>query len=148
MTAMSAQPTRSISFRVGYSVGTFVSACRRSLKDGVNREQPSTDIPSAGLPVHSTRNDWDELCRTPKPASRGVVLNHWHDTRNDWEQLSRTPALTRRGVDLNRWYEENTKEAKPEKPKRKRSSVRKTDPASTLFVGPLPKFGPLDPLIA
>jgi len=122
MTAMSAQPTRSISFRVGYSVGTFVSACRRSLKDGVTRELASTDKPPVGLPVHTTRNDWDELCRTP--------------------------ALTRQGVDLNRWYEENTKEAKPEKPKRKRSSVRKTDPASTLFVGPLPKFGPLDPLIA
>lgn len=122
MTAMSAQPTRSIPYRVGYSVGTFASACLRSLKDGANREQPSTDIPSAGLPVHSTRNDWDEL--------------------------SRTPALARQGVDLNRWYEENTKEAKPERPKRKRSSARKAVPASTSFVGPLPKFGSLDQLIA
>jgi hypothetical protein len=121
MTAMSAQPTRSISYHVGYSVGTFVSACLRSLKDGANREQPSSYIPS-GLPMHCTRNDWDKL--------------------------SRTPALARQGVDLNRWYEENTKEAKPEKPKRKRSSARKAAPASTLFVGPLPKFGSLDQLIA
>ncbi|QCI14088.1 hypothetical protein E6B08_23290 [Pseudomonas putida] len=122
MTAMSAQPTHSISFRVGYSVGTLVSACRRSLKDGATRELPSTDIPSAGLHMLCTRNDWDEL--------------------------SKTPTLARRGVDLNRWYEENTKEAKPDKPKRKRSSVRKAAPASTSFVGPLPKFGPLDQLIA
>jgi len=69
-------------------------------------------------------------------------------TRNDWDELSKTPTLARRGVDLNRWYEENTKEAKLDKPKRKRSSVRKAAPASTLFVGPLPKFGPLDELIA
>ncbi|WP_237860788.1 hypothetical protein [Pseudomonas sp. PGPR81] len=122
MTAMSAQPTHSVSFRVGYSVGIFVSACRRSLKDGATRELPSTGIPSACLPMLSTRNDWDEL--------------------------SKTPTLARRGVDLNRWYEENTKEAKLDKPKRKRSSVRKAAPASTLFVGPLPKFGPLDELIA
>jgi len=122
MTAMSAQPNRSISFRVGYSVGTFVSACRRSLKDGAIRELPSTGKTSVGLPLHNTRNDWDEL--------------------------SRTPTLARKGVDLNRWYEENTKEAKPEKPKRKRSSARKAAPASTLFVGPLPKFGSLDQLIA
>ena len=122
MTVMSAQPTRSISFRVGYSVGTFVSACRRSLKDGVTRELASPNIPPVGLPVHSTRNDWDEL--------------------------SKTPTLARRGVDLNRWYEENTKEAKPDRPKRKRSTARKADPASTSFVGPLPQFGSLDQLIA
>lgn len=119
MTAMSAQPT--MSFRIGYSVGTFASACLRSLKDAANRDQSSPDTPSVAMPVHSTRNDWDEL--------------------------SRTPALARRGVDLNRWYEENTKEAKPDKPKRKRSSGRKAAPAATLFVGPQPKLGPLDTLI-
>lgn len=87
MTAMSAQPTRPMSYRIGYSVGAFASACLRSLKDATNRDQPSPVIPTVAMPVLSTRNDWDEL--------------------------SRTPALARQGVDLNRWYEENTKEAKP-----------------------------------
>lgn len=122
MTAMSAQPTRPMSYRIGYSVGTFASACLRSLKDATNRDQPSPVIPTVALPVPSTRNDWDKL--------------------------SRTPTLARLGVDLNRWYDENTKEAKPDKPKRKRSSARKAAPVATLFVGPLPKYGPLDPLIA
>ncbi|KYC14114.1 MULTISPECIES: hypothetical protein [unclassified Pseudomonas] len=119
MAPMSAPTT---SFRFGYALGTLTREFLRSIKR-----------PARLAPVQT------------QPAP---ILASAFQARNDWDELSKTPTIARRGIDLNRWYEENTTQAKPMKPKRKRSNARKAPAPAALFVGPLPKFGSLNELIA
>lgn len=109
-------------FRFGYALGTLTREFLRSIK----RPAPLNFVQTQPTPI----------------------LVSAFQARNDWDELSRTPTIARRGIDLNRWYEENTTQAKPVKPKRKRCNARKAPSTAALFVGPLPKFGSLNELIA
>ncbi|ESW41098.1 MULTISPECIES: hypothetical protein [Pseudomonas] len=77
MTAMSAPTT---GFRFGYALGTLTREFLRSMK------RTTPPVPVQAQPVahfasiSPIRNDWDELCRFPTLARRGVDLNQWFDT--------------------------------------------------------------------
>lgn len=75
---------------------------------------------------------------SPDPAQprRFAQLANMIPTRNDWDELCRIPTLARRGVDLNQWFDANTK---PVTPTKRRSRQRKptTHKAPELRMGPL-----------
>lgn len=77
MTAMSA-PSQSIGFRFGYVLGTLSREFLRTIRRPAattQKAQPAVHLPS----ITPTRNDWDELCRIPTLARRGVDLSNWFD---------------------------------------------------------------------
>ena len=75
---------------------------------------------------------------SPDPAQprRFAQLANMIPTRNDWDELCRIPALARRGVDLNQWFDANTKAVPPTK---RRTRQRKPSKAKApeLRMGPL-----------
>ncbi|MBS9759828.1 hypothetical protein [Pseudomonas mosselii] len=77
MTALSAP---SIGFRFGYALGTLTREFLRAMK----RQAPVVPVQIRPVAQHAsiapTRRDWDELCRIPTLARRGVDLNHWFET--------------------------------------------------------------------
>lgn len=107
MTAVSPPST---SFRFGYALGTltreFVRSMKRTTPAVLTQAQPVVHLAS----ITPTRNDWDELCRIP--------------------------TLARRGVDLNQWFDANTKAVPPTKrrPRQRKPSKPK---APELRMGPL-----------
>lgn len=98
MTAVSEPST---SFRLGYALGTLTRELMLSLK----RATPS--VPAQAEPV--------------------VHLVSITPTRNDWDELCRIPTLARRGVDLNQWFDANTKAVPPTKrqPRQRKPSKSK-----------------------
>ena len=84
MTTMSAPST---GYRVGFAFGTLTREFLHAIKR-----------PTAPMPGH------------PTPV---VQLANFAPTRKDWDDLCRIPALARRGVDLNKWFEDNTKAVPP-----------------------------------
>ena len=129
MTAVSVPST---SFRFGYTLGTLTREFMRSLK----RTTPA--VPAQAQPV--------------------VRLASIAPTRNDWDELCRIPTLARRGVDLNQWFDVNTKAVPPTKrrPRQRKPSKTKApelrmDPLNELDHIPEPRVlrpGSLDQLIA
>lgn len=107
MTAVSIPST---SFRFGYALGTLIREFMRSLK----RTTPA--VPTQALPV--------------------VHLANITPTRNDWDELCRIPTLARRGVDLNTWFDANTKAVPPTK-RRTRQRKPTQSKAKELRMGPL-----------
>ncbi|WP_438299551.1 hypothetical protein [Pseudomonas sp. NMS19W] len=107
---MTAASVPSTSFRFGYALGTFARDFIRSMK----RTTPVA--PTQAQPV--------------------VHLASITPTRNDWEELCRIPTLARRGVDLNQWFDANTKAVPPAK-RRPRQRKPKNTEASELVMGPL-----------
>ncbi|MBK0155588.1 hypothetical protein IAE35_19800 [Pseudomonas sp. S75] len=107
MTAMSAP---SIGFRFGYALGTLTREFLRAMK----RAAPV--VPAHGRPV--------------------VQLANIAPTRSDWDELCRIPTLARRGVDLNQWFENNTKAVPPTK-RRTRQRKPSKPQAPELRMGPL-----------
>lgn len=107
MTAVSAPST---SFRFGYALGTLTREFMRSMKRTIpavqTQAQPVVHLAS----ITPTRNDWDELCRIP--------------------------TLARRGVDLNQWFDANTKAVPPTKRRARQRKPSKTK-APELRMGPL-----------
>ncbi|MGE8113852.1 hypothetical protein [Pseudomonas sp. NPDC086566] len=107
MTAMSAPST---GFRFGYALGTLTREFLRTMKRPapvvLAQVQPVVQVAS----IAPTRSDWDELCRIP--------------------------TLARRGVDLNHWFETNTKAAPPTK-RRSRQRKPSKPKAPELRMGPL-----------
>ncbi|WP_426428081.1 hypothetical protein [Pseudomonas palmensis] len=101
MTAMSAPST---GFRFGYALGTLTREFLRSMKRTVPRVQAQAQVQPAAhfASITPTRNDWDELCRIP--------------------------TIARRGVDLNQWFDANTK---PVPPTKRRNRPRKPDQRKT-----------------
>lgn len=77
MTVMSAP---SIGLRFGYALGTVAREFLRAMK----RPAPVVPLQARTVVQHAsiapTRNDWDELCRIPTFARRGVDLNQWFET--------------------------------------------------------------------
>ncbi|WP_252090650.1 hypothetical protein [Pseudomonas sp. MWU13-3659] len=76
MTAVSAPST---SFRFGYALGTLIREFMRSMKRTTPAVQTQAQPVIHLASITPTRNDWDELCRIPTLARRGVDLNHWFD---------------------------------------------------------------------
>lgn len=107
MTAVSAPST---SFRFGYALGTLTREFMRSMK----RTAPA---------VHTQ-------------AQPVVHLASITPTRNDWDELCRIPTLARRGVDLNQWFDANTKAVPPTKRRVRQRKPSKTK-APELRMGPL-----------
>ncbi len=107
MTAMSAP---SIGFRFGYVLGTLTREFLLAMKR-----------PAPVVPVHV------------RPV---VQLASITPTRNDWDELCRIPTLARRGVDLNQWCENNTKVVPPTK-RRTRQRKPSKSKAPELRMGPL-----------
>ena len=107
MTAVSVPST---SFRFGYALGTLTREFVRSMK----RTTPA--IPTQAQPV--------------------AHLTSITPTRNDWDELCRIPTLARRGVDLNQWFDANTKAVPPTK---RRTRQRKPSKAKApeQLMGPL-----------
>lgn len=116
MTALTAPST---SFRFGYALGTLTREFLRSL------QRTTPPVLAQAQPV--------------------VHLANIAPTRNDWDELSRTPTLARRGVDLNQWFDVNTKPAPNTKPaKRQRKPKQSITPE--LRTGPLKDL--IDPAAA
>lgn len=107
MTAVSVPST---SFRFGYALGTLTREFVRSMK----RTTPA--VPTQAQPV--------------------AHLTSITPTRNDWDELCRIPALARRGVDLNQWFDANTKAVPPTK-RRTRQRKPSKSKAPELRMGPL-----------
>lgn len=107
MTAVSVPST---SFRFGYALGTLTREFVRSMK----RTTPA--VPTQAQPV--------------------AHLTSITPIRNDWDELCRIPTLARRGVDLNQWFDANTKAVPPTK---RRTRQRKPSKAKApeLRMGPL-----------
>ncbi|WP_412461745.1 hypothetical protein ACK2SD_07215 [Pseudomonas sp. SC11] len=100
MTAMSAPTT---GFRLGYALGTLTREFLRSMKRTTPPVPAQTQPVARFANISPTRNDWDELCRIP--------------------------TLARRGVDLNQWFDANTKPVPPTKRRvRKRKSAQRKAP--------------------
>lgn len=76
MTAMSTPPT---CFRIGFALGTLTRELLRAMKrttPAVPAQPQTTKIFASTVP---TRKDWDELCRVPTIARRGIDLSQWFE---------------------------------------------------------------------
>ena len=64
---------------------------------------------------------------SPDPAQprRFAQLANMIPTRNDWDELCRIPTLARRGVDLNQWFDANTKAVPPIKRRQRKPTSHK-----------------------
>jgi hypothetical protein len=107
---MTAASVPSTCFRFGYALGTLTREFMRSMK----RTTPT--VPTQAPPV--------------------IHLTSITPTRNDWDELCRIPTLARRGIDLNQWFDANTKVVPPTK-RRTRQRKPSKPKAPELRMGPL-----------
>lgn len=93
MTAISAPST---SFRFGYALGTLTREFMRSMKRATPAVQTQAQPVIHLANIKPTRNDWDELCRIPTLARRGVDLNRWFDANTKAVPASKRRARQRK----------------------------------------------------